>query len=171
MFAISSVRWSARRLICPGSCLRRIQNQSNRYLARRVVKPYSARQIAASAVVTMEKDIEGMVQRVHSTSTKAVLYVTGGAVTALSWLISVPGASRTVLEAVVPYASTSSDQLLQGQQADSYSGLNQAKSLAKAAYRKATALTLPGESDFVGIAAVCALATDREKKGAQALTS
>lgn len=110
-------------------------------------------------------DVERMVQEVHSTPWKAVFYVTGGASSALSWLLTVPGASRTVLEAVVPYAQSSTARLLGEDSFTSYSDLDHSRKLAAAAYRKAAELTEVGEVQLLGIAAACALATDRPKQG------
>ena len=43
-----------------------------------------------------------------------VLAVTGGGVASLTWLLTVPGASRTVLEASVPYAESALADLIAG---------------------------------------------------------
>jgi len=43
---------------------------------------------------------------IHATPVMAVLVITGGGVQALTDLLTVPGASRTVLEALVPTASS-----------------------------------------------------------------
>ena len=118
------------------------------------------------ASLYMEAEDEALVGAVHATSTKAVFYVTGGAATALGWLISVPGASSTVLEAVVPYAQTSAEQLLESSGAlPSYSDKAHTVRLATAAYQKAAQLTPVGEWDIMGVGVACALATNRPKKG------
>jgi len=113
----------------------------------------------------MDSKTEAIVKSIHSAPTKAVLYVTGGAVATLTWLMSVPGANGTVLEAVVPYAVKASDQLVGNQPSDSYSGRYQSIQLAEAAYRRAAELTDVGEWNFVGVAAACALRTELPKKG------
>ena len=118
------------------------------------------------ASLHMETEDEALVAAVHAASTRAVFYVTGGAATTLGWLISVPGASSTVLEAVVPYAQTSAEQLLKsGGALPSYSDKAHTVRLATAAYQKAAQLTPVGEWDILGVGVACALATNRPKKG------
>nr|XP_018680253.1 PREDICTED: uncharacterized protein LOC103981708 [Musa acuminata subsp. malaccensis] len=56
--------------------------------------------------------IRAAVDAIHSTPTKAVVYLSGGASQALGWLMSLPGASNTILEVVVPYSKNSMTQLL-----------------------------------------------------------
>lgn len=56
--------------------------------------------------------LRAVVEAIHSSPTQAVLYVSGGASQALGHLMSVPGASNTVLESVVPYSRMSIIQLL-----------------------------------------------------------
>lgn len=108
---------------------------------------------------------EQLVKDMHETTSKAVVYVAGGATAALPWLLSVPGASRTVLEAVVPYSETSTARLLGHQPRDSYTSIQHSSDLAAAAYKKAAELTEVGEMHIVGIAASCSLTSDRPKKG------
>ncbi len=44
-----------------------------------------------------------LITQIHTTPTMAVLIVTGGGTQAIADLLAVPGASRTVLEALIPY--------------------------------------------------------------------
>ncbi len=62
---------------------------------------------ADRAASGMRPETEELVARLHSNSSKAVVYATGGAVQATSWMLCVPGASNTVLECAVPYARDS----------------------------------------------------------------
>src|SRR2546430_85232 len=48
-------------------------------------------------------DAAGLVAALHAKPRPVVLAVTGGGASAVAALLGVPGASRTVLEAVVPY--------------------------------------------------------------------
>jgi nicotinamide mononucleotide (NMN) deamidase PncC len=59
-----------------------------------------------------ESAIRTIVESIHSSPTQAVVYLSGGASQSLGWLMSVPGASNTLLEAVVPYSMISMVQLL-----------------------------------------------------------
>ena len=51
-------------------------------------------------------------ERLHASQWQGVLYLTGGGSLLLSDLLSIPGASNTVLEATVPYASQALSELL-----------------------------------------------------------
>jgi hypothetical protein len=59
-----------------------------------------------------EACIRTAVEAIHSSPYQTVLYLAGGASQVLGLLLSVPGASNTVLEAVVPYSRMSLIQLL-----------------------------------------------------------
>ncbi|MFN0026920.1 MAG: hypothetical protein ACKV2O_07035 [Acidimicrobiales bacterium] len=83
-----------------------------------------------------------LVSAIHATETRAVLAVTGGGVAALSWLLGAPGASRTVLEATVPYAATALEQLIGSPPQQAVSAATAAH-MAAACLRRAIALTLP----------------------------
>ncbi|KAK9839540.1 hypothetical protein WJX81_008400 [Elliptochloris bilobata] len=104
-----------------------------------------------------------LVQSIHATTTKAVFYAAGGGAQALSWLLAVPGASHTVLDARVPYAPAAMAELLGGAPATYASGAT-ASAMARAAYQQAAQLAALGEP-VVGLACTCALATDRPKQG------
>lgn len=111
----------------------------------------------------MDPKIEETVGRIHSTQYKIVLYTTGGAAQAPSWLLSTPGASRTVLEARVPYATASLSQVL-GHTPQSYASAATAIDMAIAAYKQAATLSTIG-TPILGVGATCALATDRDRRG------
>jgi hypothetical protein len=82
---------------------------------------------------------------------------------ALAWLLSVPGASNTVLEASVPYSRGSLVDIL-GSEPSQYCCQETAVEMAKAAYKRAANLT-PLGTPVVGISATCSLATDKPKRG------
>ena len=81
----------------------------------------------------------------------------------VTWLLTVPGASRTVLEARVPYAQSALQDALKFPTA-SYATVGTAVDMAKAAYKQAAQLSQTGSS-IIGIGCTCALMTDRVKKG------
>jgi hypothetical protein len=68
----------------------------------------------------MEPQLEALIKALHENPTKAVAYVTGGGVNTVSWLLSVPGASNTVLEATVPYARDALMDVLGGKEPEQY---------------------------------------------------
>jgi len=55
----------------------------------------------------MDQQIREIIQHIHDSPLQAVLVVSGGGSQALAWLMSVPGATRTVLEVTLPYSHPS----------------------------------------------------------------
>jgi len=105
-----------------------------------------------------------LVQQVHAAGTKFVLVVTGGGSGAISALLSEPGASRSVLEAEVPYAPEALAQWLGGSPPEQYCSERTARAMAMAAYMRARKLA--PEATVAGIACTASLASDRPKRGA-----
>ena len=106
----------------------------------------------------------GLIARIHATDTRGVLVVTGGGVAALSWLLGVPGASRTVLEGTVPYATAALAELIGHEPAQAVS-TETAEAMARAALARARHLDPHGGVPLVGVAATAALVSDRPKRG------
>ena len=79
------------------------------------------------------------VAEIHQSPFMAVLVVTGGGSQALADLFMVPGASRTVLEALVPYGDRSMGEFLGHQPAQAASA-ETAAALARRAHERALAL-------------------------------
>lgn len=82
---------------------------------------------------------------------------------AVAWLLGVAGASRTLLEVVVPYGRLSMIDLV-GFEPEQFVSKATALDMAKAAFRRAERLR---EGDFpaVGLACTATIATDRPKRG------
>ena len=99
------------------------------------------------------------VQKIHDTPYSGVFVITGGGLGMLNNILSVPGASRTVLEGIVPYSTKSMEQFL-GFMPEKFSCEETARKMAMAAYRKA----IYYGGNF-GLSITAALNTDREKKG------
>jgi nicotinamide mononucleotide (NMN) deamidase PncC len=104
-----------------------------------------------------------VVRAIHATETRAVLAVTGGGIVLLSDLLSVPGASRTVLEAVVPYSDRALAAWI-GRPADRACTAEVALAMAEASRARAAVLAA-GSSPVVGLGLTAALVSDRPKKG------
>jgi len=111
--------------------------------------------------------------RLHGSDWQGVFYVTGGGSGFLAELLQQPGASRTVLEAQVPYAAAALEDLL-GRVPEQACSAATARALAMAAFQRARRLsdagaeggtTAPAERLF-GLGATASLATDRVKRGA-----
>ena len=84
-----------------------------------------------------------LIGRIHDTPTLAVVAVTGGGAAALSDLLNVPGASRTVLELRVPYAAEALADLLGAEPAQAVSTAT-AAAMAVACRDRALALSSGG---------------------------
>ena len=94
----------------------------------------------------------------------AVLVVTGGGTQALADLFVVPGASRTVLEALVPYSDGSMAGFL-GRSPSQAVSADTAAALARRARGRALELRPSREAVVLGVACTAALVTDRPRKG------
>ncbi|EFJ16368.1 hypothetical protein SELMODRAFT_421854 [Selaginella moellendorffii] len=107
--------------------------------------------------------MKAAIEAIHSSPTHAVLHLAGGASQALGWLLSVPRASQTLLEATVPYTRASMIQLL-GRAPQQYASREVADEMATAAYNRALTLSLPGTL-VAGFGVTGALTTGSPKRG------
>ncbi|XP_058087804.1 uncharacterized protein LOC131234843 isoform X1 [Magnolia sinica] len=107
--------------------------------------------------------IRAIVEAVHSSPTQAVIYLAGGASQAVGWLLSAPGASNTVLEAVVPYSKISLSQLL-GKIPTQFTSQQTVEEMALVAYNRALKLSRPG-FPVVGVGFTGSLASVPLKRG------
>lgn len=123
-----------------------------------------------SGDVPVPVDRTALVAAIHATPTLLVLAVTGGGVAAVTDLLGVPGASRTVLEVLVPYAESSLRELTgPGPEEAGAGAVSQVTAEAMAAACLARARRLaPGAPDdaVIGVACTAALVTDRPRRGA-----
>jgi|TARA_B100000809_G_scaffold260567_1_gene307745 nicotinamide mononucleotide (NMN) deamidase PncC len=103
------------------------------------------------------------IEKIHATPHKAVVAVSGAGTQAVAWLLGVAGASRTILEALVPYGRESMISFL-GFEPEQSASAQTAKDMARAAYRKAKS-QLEDDSPAVGLACAATIATDRPKRG------
>ena len=111
----------------------------------------------------MDPRIESLVASIHATPMMAVLVITGGGAQALSWVLGVPGASRTVLEAAVPYSRASLAAFL-GSEPKRPASPRTAGDMATAAYQRALTLR-HSDAQVAGVACTAAIATDRPRRG------
>lgn len=113
----------------------------------------------------MDADIRQLVQAVHDSPIRMVLVAAGAGTLALSDLLGVAGATRTMLEALVPYSSAAFDDFL-GQTPPQYVALETARLLAGRAFTRARWLeALTGQNPVVGLACTATIITDRPKRG------
>lgn len=100
---------------------------------------------------------------IHDTPHRLVFEFAGAGSLALYWLHSVPGSSRTVLEATDRYAAASLAGLI-GRIPEKFVSASTACAMAEVAYRRAMRLT-DGATPCLGVACTAAIATDRAKRG------
>ncbi len=100
-------------------------------------------------------------RQLHDSPWQGVLHITGGGAGLLAELLGTPGASRTVLDARVPYSTASLAELL-GEAPRQACSADTARALAMAAFQRARQLQA---SRAFGFALTASLATDRVKRG------
>lgn len=108
-------------------------------------------------------ETRALIERIHADPTHCVIAVSGGGVSAIALLLAVPGASRTVLEAIVPYAGSALTDWL-GVAPRQSSSTETARAMAVAAYHRALQLRSDGIA-VIGLGGTAALASDRPKRG------
>jgi tetratricopeptide (TPR) repeat protein len=106
----------------------------------------------------------GLVERIHATPGRVVLVVSGGGSRAIAELLEVPGASRTLLEAAVPYSEEALVAWLGGRP-EAFCSARAARAMAMVAFRRAWEYD-QGRHSPAGVACTASLATDRPKRGA-----
>lgn len=111
----------------------------------------------------MDLETQQTIQAIHNSPHRIVLVTAGAGAQALSNLLNIAGASRTLLEALVPYGAASFDEFL-GQAPSQYVAAETACLMAGRAYTRARWL-LPGDDPVVGLACTATLVTDRPKRG------
>ena len=104
-----------------------------------------------------------LIDQIHDSSLSIVIAATGGGVASISDLLLVPGASRTVIEALVPYSFPAISHLI-GYPPDQAVSEEVAKQMALACLRRAEEL-VEGNTPVAGVACTAALVTDRQRRG------
>lgn len=114
-------------------------------------------------MVEMHSLIKDHIEALHLEDVKIVLAIAGSGTKALSWIMEVPGASNTVLEAVVPYSENAMTDLI-GKFPQKFVSEETAISMARAAYFRGTKQRVTSHK-VVGISCTAALTTNRERRG------
>jgi nicotinamide mononucleotide (NMN) deamidase PncC len=110
----------------------------------------------------MDSNANLLIEALHRAPGKCVLALTGGGAGAAAMLLGVPGASRTILEAAVPYSETALAEFL-GHRPEQFCSAATSKEMAGRAYSRARWLD-PTEPVY-GVGCTGSLATDRPKRG------
>jgi nicotinamide mononucleotide (NMN) deamidase PncC len=122
--------------------------------------------MAALAPERPEPHWSRIVGDIHASGRQLVIAVTGGGSGAISRLLQTPGASRSMLEAIVPYSNASLAEWLGGMPEQACSAAT-ARSMAMAAFLRARELAPRADPHaLVGVGCTASLATDRVKRGA-----
>jgi hypothetical protein len=111
----------------------------------------------------MKREIRQMVQQIHDRPGRMMAVTAGAGTQAVAWLLGVAGASRTLLEALVPYDESSFDDFL-GQKPEQYVAPETAGLLAGRAVSRAQRLWR-GPEPVIGLACTATIVTDRPKRG------
>jgi hypothetical protein len=104
-----------------------------------------------------------LIPALHGSGRKAALAIPGGGSGAIGELLRVPGGSRLLLEAQVPYDEGALATYLGFAPAQA-SSADTAIALARAALARAASL-VPAGADLVGLGATAALVSDRPRRG------
>lgn len=110
----------------------------------------------------MDAATRHLIEAIHRAPYQCVLAVTGGGAGAVAELLSVPGGSRTILEAAVPYHEQALIDCL-GHRPEHFCSAPVGRDLARRAYERAGWL-VSGKT-VVGLGCTASLATDRPKHG------
>ncbi len=106
-----------------------------------------------------------IVHQLHQSPGHWVLAVTGGGSSAISSILAVPGASKTLLEATVPYDTNSLHQYVGGK-VDQACSAQTAQAMAMAAFIRCQKLLPDSPVDALfGLGCSAAIATDRTRRG------
>ena len=140
----------------------------------------------------MDPTIHDLIQIIHDHPARAAVVVTGAGTQALAWLFGVAGASRTMLEARVPYAAAAFQEYI-GRDPTKYVSAESARLLAGNALQRAYYLSheeareepapgsltrispahfaysaypvTPAEQPLIGVGCTATIATDYVKRG------
>src|SRR5438093_6627895 len=104
-----------------------------------------------------------LISTLHASGRKAALAITGGGSGAVGELLRVPGGSRLLIEAQVPYDALALAAFLGFAPAQA-SSADTAIAMAHSARERAARL-VPAHADPVGLGASAALVSDRPRRG------
>ena len=105
-----------------------------------------------------------LIQSLHAAPLQLVLQVTGGGSLAISDLLTIPGGSKILLAAGVPYSEAALEELL-GKAPEQACSESTARQMAMAAFQQARTYAAQDSSRAVGLACTASLASDRPKRG------
>jgi len=104
-----------------------------------------------------------LISRLHASGRKAALAITGGGSGAIGELLRIPGGSRLLIEAQVPYDPQALEAFL-GFAPEQACSADTAIAMARTVRARAAKL-VPAGTDLVGLGATAALVSDRPRRG------
>ena len=107
--------------------------------------------------------LNAIVERVHASGRRVVLAITGGGSGAIAALLRVPGGSRALVEAIVPYSPDALVDFL-GHEPEQACSAATAVAMARRALARGARRSGPGAL-LVGVGVTASLVTDRPKHG------
>jgi hypothetical protein len=110
----------------------------------------------------MAEQAAAFISALHDSSFRYVLAITGGGASAVGHLLSVPGGSRTLIEASIPYGEEALTDFLGGRP-ESFCSAETARSMAARALDRGRWLA-PG-ADLAGVACTASLRSNTPKRG------
>jgi nicotinic acid mononucleotide adenylyltransferase len=118
----------------------------------------------AITIACMDEALRQFIQAIHDSPPRAVFAAAGAGSRALADLLAVPGASRTLLEALIPYAADSFDEFL-GQTPEQYVSAETGRKMAGRALARAHHLRELETFPVAGLGCTATIVTDRPKRG------
>ena len=112
----------------------------------------------------MDEATRHLIQAIHDSPPRAVFAAAGAGSQALADLLGVPGASRTLLEALIPYSADSFDEFL-GVQPEQYVSETTGRRMAGRALARARHLRELESWPLIGLGCTATIVTDRPKNG------
>src|SRR3954469_8616352 len=104
-----------------------------------------------------------LISALHGSGRKAVLAITGGGSGAVGELLRIPGGSRLLIEAQIPYDAAALESFLGFAPAQACSA-DTAVAMAQSARARAAGMA-PADADLVGLGATAALVSDSPRRG------
>ena len=111
----------------------------------------------------IDKLLEKQIIKIHNTDVSIGIVATGGGMQSISWLLSVPGASKTMVFVEVPYSITAVRKFTG--QSKSFVNIETAYNFAQNAYQKSNNLLETPNKNVLGIGWSSALTTNRIRRG------
>ena len=110
----------------------------------------------------MTHEIRQIIQNIHDSPYQAVITIAGAGSQALTWILTEPGASKTILEINVPYSTKSLDDYL-GEPQNKVVSEKVAIKLANRSLLRAQQIA--ENQPVIGIGVTATIKTDRPKRG------